>query len=170
MQNPLRSFTQYLKEEEEITSDAPLKGYTGEQVISRIEELMQVFSDSLKFGVPSDMLGRATTYRDANGAIEKIKDVQHYYESSGEDVMFYCWSISYRGSWDATTNLKKKINSSGGFGEETNMSLKKIIAYFTDNREDADNVRSISISLDSKEKRKALKNKETRYEEPREEF
>jgi hypothetical protein len=131
---------------------------------------MQVFSDSLKFGVPADMLGRATTYRDANGAIEKIKDVQHYYESSGEDVRFYCWSIAYRGSWDATTNLKEKINSAGGFGEETNMNLKKIVSYFTDNREDADNVRSIAISLDSKEKRKALKNKETRYEEPSEEI
>jgi hypothetical protein len=116
------------------------------------------------------MLGRATTYRDANGAIEKIKDVQHYYESSGEDVRFYCWSIAYRGSWDATTNLKEKINSAGGFGEETNMNLKKIVSYFTDNREDADNVRSIAISLDSKEKRKALKNKETRYEEPSEEI
>lgn len=170
MQNPLRSFVQYLKEEEEVSSEAPLKGYTSEQIIERIEELMTVFSDSLKFGVPSDMLGRATTYRDANGSIEKVKDIKHYYESSGEEVMFYCWSISYRGSWEATKNLKEKIQSAGGFGEESNMNLKKIISYFGENREDADNVRSISISLDSKEKRKALKNKETQYEEPKEEF
>lgn len=170
MQNPLRSFTQYLKEEEDLTSDAPLKGYTAEQVIERIGEVMEVFSDSIKFGVPADMLGRATTYRDANGAIEKLKDIKHYYESSGEEVRFYCWSISYRGSWEATKNLKEKIQSAGGFGEESNMNLKKIISYFGENREDADNVRSISISLDSKEKRKALKNKETQYEEPKEEF
>jgi hypothetical protein len=160
MLNPLKSFTQYLTEEEEILSDAPLKGYTADQIIDRIGELMNFFSDSIKFGVPADLLGRASTYRDANGAIEKVKDIQHYYESSGEEVRFYCWSIAYRGSWDATNKLKDKINAAGGFGDESNMSIKKIIEYFTNNREDSDNVRSISISLDSKEKREALKKKE----------
>ena len=176
MQNPLRSFTQYLKEEEDITSDAPLKGYSAKEIIGigekigRIGELMLVFSDSLKFGVPADMLGRATTYRDANGAIERIKDIAHYYESKGKEVKFYCWSIAYKGSWDATTNLKEKIKEAGGFGNESNMNLKKIIDYFTKNGADTDNIKSISISLDSEEKRSALKNKETQYEEPREEF
>jgi len=170
MQNPIKSFTQYLKEEEELIADAPLKGYTQEQIISRIEELMQVFSDTVKFGVPADLLGRATTYRDANGAIEKIKDVHHYYSTNGEEVRFYCWSIAYRGSWDATTNLREKIKEAGGFGDEGNMNLKKIVEYFTNNREDSDNVRSISISLDSKEKRESLKAKEASAEEPQEEF
>jgi hypothetical protein len=170
MQNPLRSFNQYLKEEDGVSSEAPLKGYTFDQIISRIEEMMQFFSDSVKFGVPADLLGRATTYRDANGAIEKIKDIHHYYESSGQEVRFYCWSISYRGSWEASVKLKEKIKESGGFGSEDNMSLKKIISYFTNNREDSDNVRSISISLDSKEKRDSLKKRETSEQEPQEEF
>ena len=40
-----------------------------------------------------------------------------------------------------------------------NMNLKKIINYFTENAEDSDNVRSISISMDAMSIRKAM-NKE----------
>ena len=150
-------YLQYIKEAEEAEISAPLKGYPADQLITRITELMDVVSDQVRFGVPSDNVGRATTYRDANGAIQKIKDMQHYYESKGEDVRFYCWSISYNGSWKATTNLKKKIEEAGGFGEEKlNMNLKKIIEYFTQNAEDSDNVRSISISMDAESIRKAL--------------
>ena len=65
--------------------------------------------------------------------------------------------VNYNGSWKATTNLKKKIEEAGGFGEEKlNMNLKKIIEYFTQNAEDSDNVRSISISMDAESIRKAL--------------
>ena len=159
MAKEIKPFLQYLKEEEERTGniERPLKGYTADQIIDRIAELMEILADAVRFGVPSDTLGRATTYRDANGAIQKIKDMQHYYESKGEDVRFYCWSISYNGSWKATTNLKKKIEEAGGFGEEKlNMNLKKIIEYFTQNAEDSDNVRSISISMDAESIRKAL--------------
>lgn len=160
MAKDIKSFIQYLKEQEEstISVEAPLKGYTADQIIGRISELMEILSDDVRFGVPSDTLGRATTYRDANGAIQKIKDMQHYYASKNEDVRFYCWSISYNGSWKATKNLKKKIEGAGGFGEEKlNMNLKKVIDYFTENAEDSDNVRSISISMDSKSIRKAMR-------------
>lgn len=170
MQNPIKSFKLYLKESEELTLDSPLKGYTHEQVISRIEELMGIFSDTLRFGVPADLYGRATTYRDANGAIEKIKDIQHYYESKGEEVRFYCWSISYKGSWEATNSLKEKIKETGGFGQEDNMNLKKIIEYFSSNKADTDNIRSFALSLDSKEKRELLKKAEDSTEEPQSEF
>jgi hypothetical protein len=156
----LKPFVQYLKEQDEVSAklDRPLKGYTADQIIARISDLMEILSDNIRFGVPSDNLGRATTYRDANGAIQKIKDMHHYYASKNEDVRFYCWSISYNGSWKATTNLKKKIEEAGGFGEEKlNMNLKKVIEYFTENAEDSDNVRSISISMDSKSIRDALK-------------
>jgi hypothetical protein len=162
MAKEIKSFTTYLKEQAEVNVEvsAPLKGYTAEQIIGRISELMELLSDEVRFGVPSDTLGRATTYRDANGAIQKIKDMQHYYESKGEDVRFYCWSISYNGSWKATKNLRKKIEEAGGFGEqELNMNLKKIIDYFTQNAEDSDNVRSISISMDAKSIREAMKSK-----------
>ena len=96
MAKEIKPFLQYLKEEEERTGniERPLKGYTADQIIDRIAELMEILADAVRFGVPSDTLGRATTYRDANGAIQKIKDMQHYYESKGEDVRFYCWSIT----------------------------------------------------------------------------
>jgi hypothetical protein len=158
MKSPIKFFSQYLREHAEQTGglDRPLKGYTADQIISRIGELMEILSDEVRFGVPSDTLGRATTYRDANGAIQKIKDMQHYYDSKNEEVRFYCWSISYNGSWKATTNLRKKIEDAGGFGEsELNMNLKKLIDYFTQNPEDSDNVRSISISMDAMSIRKA---------------
>lgn len=154
----IKKFAQYVKEQVEATLDTTikLKGYTSAQIIDRITQLMDVLSDSVRFGVPSDNLGRSTTYRDANGAIQKIKDMQHYYDSKGEEVRFYCWSIEYAGSWKATQNLKAKIDSAGGFGEEKlNMNLKKVIDYFTTNAEDSDNVRSIAISMDSKSIREA---------------
>lgn len=159
MAKDIKLFTQYIKEQEEKSADLnrPLKGYTADQIIGRIGDLMEILSDDIRFGVPSDTLGRATTYRDANGAIQKIKDMQHYYDSKNEDVRFYCWSISYDGSWKATKNLKQKIEAAGGFGEEKlNMNLKKIISYFTENAEDSDNVRSISISMDALSIRKAM--------------
>lgn len=158
MAREIKPFIQYVKEAEEVTVDQsrPLKGYKADQLIARISELMEVLSDSVRFGVPSDTLGRATTYRDANGAIQKIKDMQHYYDGKNEEVRFYCWSISYNGSWKATQNLKQKIEQAGGFGEaDMNMNLKKVIEYFTQNAEDSDNVRSISISMDSMSIRQA---------------
>jgi hypothetical protein len=159
MAKDLKLFNQYLKEQSEISGDIdrPLKGYKAKQIIGRIGDLMEILADGVRFGVPSDTLGRATTYRDANGAIQKIKDMQHYYDSKNEEVRFYCWSISYRGSWNATKNLKKKIEEAGGFGEnDLNMNLKKIIEYFTQNPEDSDNVASISISMDAVSIRKAM--------------
>jgi hypothetical protein len=172
MKSPLKFFSQYLREQAEQSEglDRPLKGYKADQLISRIEELMEILSDDVRFGVPSDTLGRTTTYRDANGAIQKIKDMLHYYDSKGEEVRFYCWSISYNGSWKATKNLKKKIEEAGGFGESgLNMNLKKVVDYFTQNPEDSDNVRSISISMDAMSIRKATgKSTESEKEAPKE--
>ena len=148
------NYLQYINESEDVS---PLKGYAAEQIISRIEELMEVLSDRVRFGVPSDNLGRATTYRDANGAIQRIKDILHYYNSKNEKVRYYCWSISYAGSWKATKTLRSKIESAGGFGEAANnINLKKVIDYFTENPEDSDNIQSVSISIDSPSIRKAM--------------
>jgi len=132
----------------------PLKGYKAKQLVDRITQLMEIMPDDVKFGVPADNYGNATTYRDANGAIEKIMDLEHYYGGKGESVHFYCWNINYGGSWEASKNLRKKISEFGGLGKEQNLNLKKIIEYFTQNPEDVDNVRSFSISLDSKASRR----------------
>lgn len=157
--NKFREF-EAINENDKIES-VPLRGYDVDTIISRIEELMNIMSDSVKFGVPADNKGYALTYRDANGAIQKIQDINHYYSGKGEEVKFYCWNISYSGSWDATKSLREKIEEFGGFGREVNLNLKKIIDYFSANQEDADNVRSLSISIDSKSIRKdATSNRE----------
>lgn len=156
MAREIKNFVQYLKEvsETQVDPSAPLKGYKSEEIIERLSKLMEVLSDNVRFGVPTNNLARATTYRDANGAIQKIRDLQLEYDNMGEEVRFYCWSIMYTGSWKATQNLKSKISATGGFGEsELNMNLQKVIDYFTQNAEDSDNVGSISISIDSKKVR-----------------
>lgn len=140
--------------EEETLDKIELRGYSAEKIISRISDLMKVLPDRVKFGVPADIKGYTITYRDANGAIEKINDINHQYSSRGEKVTFYCWNVGYAGSWDATQSLKQKIEEYGGFGSSTNMNLKKILDYFTKNQEDVDNVRSIAISIDSNSIRK----------------
>lgn len=163
----LKKFSQFVNEAEVMTM--PLKGYDAETIIARIGELMEALSDKVKFGVPSDYLGRATTYKDANAAIQRIKDIKHYYDSKAEDVRFYCWSISYQGSWKATTNLKSKIETEGGFGDqENNLNLKKVIGYFTENAEDSDNVESLAISIDSPTVRKSMQSAMPKSEEAEE--
>lgn len=157
MRNRVHNFKKFEKineHEESKAKSAPLKGYSAETIVTRIAELMEIMPDRVKFGVPADNKGYSLSYRDANGAINKIKDIEHYYSSKGEEVKFYCWAISYAGSWNATKSLRKKIDEFGGFGIESNMNLKKVIAYFNKNSEDVDNVRSLSISLDSKSIRK----------------
>ena len=162
-------YLQYIKEAEEAEMISPLKGYKADQIIGRIEELMEVLSDQIRFGVPSDNLGRATTYRDANGAIQRIKDILHYYDSKNEPVRFYCWSVSYAGSWKAATTLRRKIDAAGGFGEQpNNVNLKKAVEYFTENPEDSDNLRSISISIDSPSIRKSMSVPQVEIEQPQE--
>jgi hypothetical protein len=164
----LKYYSEYITESEEL--EAPLKGYTADQIIARIEEMMEILSDDVRFGVPSDNLGRALTYRDANGAIQRIKDLQHYYDSNDEQVRYYCWSIAYNGSWKATKNLKAKIEAAGGLGQQpNNISFKNLIDYFTQNPEDSDNVRSLSISIDAKKVRKSQSANQEKEEQPQEE-
>lgn len=171
MKNLVKGFKDYEKlYEQEETKQPPLKGYSAEEITERIEQMMEIFPDRVKFGVPADNKGYSLSYRDANGALQKVADVAHYYAGKGEEVKFYCWNISYAGSWDATKSLRQKIDEFGGFGREQNMNLKKVIKYFTANPEDVDNVRSISISIDSKSIRKDKLNKDTGlYPQPGEE-
>lgn len=156
MKNRVHNFKKFEKiyEQENPKGAAPLRGYSADVIIKRIEEMMEIMPDRVKFGVPADNKGYSLSYRDANGAIQKIMDVAHYYSGKGEEVKFYCWNISYAGSWDATKSLREKIDEFGGFGRELNMNLKKVISYFSENPEDVDNIRSLSISIDAKSVRK----------------
>lgn len=171
--NKFREFEKLNEQDSAATSskNSPLRGYDSESIVNRISELMEIMPDRVKFGVPADNKGASLSYRDANGAIQKIQDVAHYYSSKGEEVKFYCWNISYAGSWDATKSLREKIDKYGGFGMEANMNLKKVIGYFSKNSEDVDNVRSISISIDAKSIRRNSSKEESsgHYPQPGEE-
>lgn len=166
--NKFREFEKINEQEEAKAKSSPLRGYTAEVMIERISEMMEIMPDRVKFGVPADNKGASLSYRDANGAIQKIQDVSHYYSNKGEEVKFYCWNISYAGSWDATKSLRQKIDKFGGFGMEQNMNLKKVIKYFSKNPEDVDNIRSLSISIDAKSirKSKAEKSEDSNYPQP----
>jgi hypothetical protein len=156
----LLNFSQYIKESEEF--DSELRGYSHDEIIERITGknpktgekstgIMQIFPDKLRFGIPSDNLGKSVTYDDANGVIRRINDITTFYSKRGEDVSFYCWSIAFDGTWEATESLREKIDAAGGFGKSArNMDIKKMIEYFTENKEDTDNVASISIGIDAK--------------------
>ena len=156
--NKFREFERVNEQDEAAAEkkESALKGYTADTIVERISEMMEFMPDRVKFGVPADNKGASLSYRDANGAIQKIQDVAHYYASKSEDVKFYCWNISYAGSWDATKSLREKIDEFGGFGMEQNMNLKKVIKYFSTNAEDVDNIRSLSISIDAASIRKSM--------------
>lgn len=162
-----RRFEKIYEQEQQVKKSAPLRGYSSDVIIKRIEEMMEIMPDRVKFGVPADNKGYSLSYRDANGAIQKIMDIEHYYSGKGEEVKFYCWNISYAGSWDATKSLREKIDEFGGFGRELNMNLKKVLKYFSENPEDVDNIRSISISIDSKSIRKDKTKTPSNVEEAR---
>jgi hypothetical protein len=156
VRNIIKGFKEFkrLNEETDI-KNIPLRGYPAELIKKRLYELVDVMPDRMKIGVPSDNKGYSITYRDLNGAIQKIEDLEHIYSQKGENITFYCWNIGYGGTPEGTENLKEKIETKGGFGKDKeNLRLDKIISYFTKNREDADNVRSISISIDSESIRK----------------
>ena len=76
MKNRVKKFNQF-EVINEGKGTAALRGYPAETVVERIGQMMEIFPDRVKFGVPSDNKGLALTYRDANGAIQKIQDVSH---------------------------------------------------------------------------------------------
>lgn len=156
VKNVVKGFREFNKINEEASAEnIPLRGYSAEKMKARLAEFVEIMPDRLKIGVPSDNKGYTITYRDINGAIQKIDDLVHTYSSQGEEITFYCWSVGYAGTWEATKILKEKIKEAGGFGKnEDNLNLKKMISYFNKNREDVDNIRSISISIDSESIRK----------------
>ena len=149
------SYSQYINESEETGTSSALTGYKADQIINRIKELMEVASDRIRFGIPPDNLDRGTTYKTANEVILRINDILHYYNGKKEEVRFYCQSVTYEGSWEATESLTQKISDAGGFGKfKENLDLKKVIEYFTENKEDVDKLSKLTIRIDSPSIRK----------------
>jgi hypothetical protein len=66
----------------------------------------------------------------------------------------------------ATESLEEKIRAAGGFGSDLNMNLKKMVEYFSANREDSDNVATISIGMDAQSIRDAITKAKQKKAEP----
>jgi hypothetical protein len=155
MKNLVTKYSQFIFEKKEMA----LKGISSENIIKKIESVMEVLPNDIQFGVPSDNLGQSTSYKDASDAIQRIKDISHYYSKRKEDVKFYCWSITFKGDFNASQELEDKmIEADGLFHEDKEkygkIDMIKVKDYVQTNPEDADEFKSFSISLDSKSSKK----------------
>ncbi len=139
--------------------ESSLKGIPYENMIKKIEAVMNVLPSDIQFGVPSDNLGQSTSYKDASDAIQRIKDIAHYYEKRKEKVRFYCWSITFKGDFNASQELEDKMIEADGLFHENKdkygkIDMIKVRDYVETNPEVADEFKSFSISLDSNSSRK----------------
>ena len=135
-----------------------LKGISSKNMLKKIEALMTAIPNDVQFGVPSDNLGQSTSYKSAADAIQRIKDITHYYTKRKENVRFYCWSITFNGDWEASQVLEEKMKEADGIFHEDQakygkIDLIKVKKYINTNPEDADDFKSFSISLDSEASR-----------------
>lgn len=155
MKNLVTKYSEFIFEKKETS----LKGISSENMIKKIEAVMEVLPNDVQFGVPSDNLGQSTSYKDASDAIQRIKDISHYYAKRKEDAKFYCWSITFKGDFNASQELEDKmIEADGLFHEDQKkygkIDMIKVRDYVQTNPEDADEFKSFSISLDSNASKK----------------
>lgn len=153
------SYLEFVNESEDGKSPEgyELKGYSANEIIERLRELVKVLPDKVRFGIPPDNLGRNITYMDLNGIVQRILNIEKHYSMKNENVSFYCWSVAFAGTPSSSEALRAKIENNKEFGKyKTNLNLKMMIDYFTNNREDSDNLGSISIGIDSPTIRKEM--------------
>lgn len=139
--------------------ESSLKGIPYENMIKKIEAVMKILPSDVQFGVPSDNLGQSTSYKSTSDAIQRIKDIAHYYEKRKEKVRFYCWSITFKGDFNASQELEDKMIEADSLFHENQkkygkIDMIKVRDYVETNPEDADEFKSFSISLDSNSSRK----------------
>ena len=155
MKKLVNKYSEFIFEKKEST----LKGIPYENMIKKIEAVMEVLPSDVQFGVPSDNLGQSTSYKSPADAIQRIKDIAHYYEKRKEKVRFYCWSITFKGDFNASQELEDKMIEADGLFHENQkkygkIDMIKVRDYVETNPEDADEFKSFSISLDSNASRK----------------
>ena len=155
MKKLVNRYSEFIFEKKEST----LKGIPYENMIKKIEAVMEVLPSDVQFGVPSDNLGQSTSYKSPADAIQRIKDIAHYYEKRKEKVRFYCWSITFKGDFNASQELEDKMIEADGLFHENQkkygkIDMIKVRDYVKTNPEDADEFKSFSISLDSNASRK----------------
>lgn len=151
MKNYVTDYSKFIFEKKESSN---LKGIAPENMIKKIESIMEVLPDSTEFGVPSDNLGQSTSYKNANSAIQRIKDITHYYEKRKQEVKFYCWSVTFKGDFKAVQELEDMMIEADALYHEDQkkygkIDLLKVKEYVESNPEDSDEFKSFSISLDS---------------------
>jgi len=150
MENYVNKYSSFIFEKKESS----FRGISYENMIKKIEVLMKVLPGDIQFGVPSDNLGQSTSYKSVSDAIQRIKDIAHYYKKRKEKVRFYCWSVTFKGDWEASQELEDKMKEADGLYHEDQkrygkVDLLKIKEYVESNPEDSDDFKSFSISLDS---------------------
>ena len=155
MRKLVNKYSEFIFEKKENS----LKGIPYENMIKKIEAVMEVLPSDVQFGVPSDNLGQSTSYKSPADAIQRIKDIAHYYEKRKEKVRFYCWSITFKGDFNASQELEDKMIEADGLFHENQkkygkVDMIKVRDYVKTNPEDADEFKSFSISLDSNASRK----------------
>ena len=155
MKNYITEYSKFIFEKKE-SSD--LKGIDPENMIKKIESIMEILPESTEFGVPSDNLGQSTSYKNVNSAIQRIKDIAHYYQKRKQIVKFYCWSDTFKGEFKAVQELEEMMEEADALYHEDKrkygkIDLLKIKNYVESNPEDSDEFKSFSISLDSKASR-----------------
>ncbi len=155
MERLVNKYSEFIFEKKENS----LKGIPCNNMIKKIEEIMKVLPSTIQFGVPSDNLGQSTSYKSPADAIQRIKDIAHYYEKRKEKVRFYCWSITFKGDFNASQELEDKMIEADGLFHENQkkygkIDIIKVRDYVETNPEDADEFKSFSISLDSNASRK----------------
>mgnify|MGYP001370789830 CR=1 FL=1 len=155
MKNLVTKYSDFIFEKKKSS----LKGISSENIIKKIEAVMDVLPNDVQFGVPSDNLGQSTSYKSPGDAIQRIKDITHYYNKRKEDVKFYCWSITFKGDFNASQELEDKMEEADGLFHEDKakygkIDMIKVRDYVQTNPEDADEFKSFSISLDSASSRK----------------
>jgi len=151
MKNYITKYTDFLFEKKD---EPGLKGIPSNNMIKKIESIMEVLPNDIEFGVPSDNLGQSTSYKNASDAIQRIKDITHYYQKRKQEVKFYCWSVTFTGPWNATQELEDQMVEEDGLYHENKqkygkIDLIKVKEYIEANPEEAGEFKSFSISLDS---------------------
>ena len=151
MKNYVTKYSEFIFEKDEISE---LKGIPPENMIKKMESIMEVLPESTEFGVPSDNLGQSTSYKNINNAIQRIKDIAHYYKKRKQAVKFYCWSVTFKGNFKAIQELEEMMEEADALYHENKkkygkVDLMKIKDYIEANPEDSDEFKSFSISLDS---------------------
>lgn len=151
MKNYVTKYTDFLIENK---GEPSIKGIPANNMIKKIEAIMEVLPNEIEFGVPSDNLGQSTSYKNAADAIQRIKDIKHYYDKRKQEVKFYCWSVTFNGPWNASQELEDQMVEQDGLYHDNKekygkIDLIKVRDYIQSNPEESGDFKSFSISLDS---------------------